>query len=50
VAKVSQEIGGASIELAEELTLLTAELSYLPSGARPMRASRGAPTIRASGR
>jgi len=28
--KVSQEIGGASIELAEELTLLTAELSYLP--------------------
>lgn len=30
IAKVSQEIGGASIELAEELTLLTAELSYLP--------------------
>ena len=28
--KVSQEIGGASIELAEELSLLTAELSYLP--------------------
>ena len=28
--KVSQEIGGTSIELAEELTLLTAELSYLP--------------------
>jgi tight adherence protein C len=27
---VSQEIGGSSIELAEELTLLTAELSYLP--------------------
>jgi tight adherence protein C len=28
--KVSQEIGGSSIELAEELTLLVAELSYLP--------------------
>lgn len=28
--KVSQEIGGSSIELAEELTLLTAEISYLP--------------------
>lgn len=30
IQKVSQEIGGVSIELAEELTLLTAELSYLP--------------------
>ena len=30
VAKVSQEIGGRSIELAEELSLLSAELSYLP--------------------
>jgi len=30
IQKVSQEIGGASIELAEELSLLTAELSYLP--------------------
>ncbi len=30
IQKVSQEIGSASIELAEELTLLTAELSYLP--------------------
>ena len=30
IQKVGQEIGGASIELAEELTLLTAELSYLP--------------------
>ena len=30
VQKVSGEIGGQSIELAEELTLLTAELSYLP--------------------
>jgi len=30
IQKVSQEVGGASIELAEELTLLTAELSYLP--------------------
>ena len=30
VQKVSQEIGGTSIELAEELTLLTAEISYLP--------------------
>ena len=28
--KVSQEIGSSSIELAEELSLLTAELSYLP--------------------
>ena len=28
--KVSQEIGGASIELAEEMSLLVAELSYLP--------------------
>ena len=30
VQKVGQEVGGSSIELAEELTLLTAELSYLP--------------------
>lgn len=30
ITKVSQEIGGASIELAEELSLLVAELSYLP--------------------
>jgi tight adherence protein C len=30
IQKVAGEIGGASIELAEELTLLTAELSYLP--------------------
>jgi len=30
IQKVSQEIGGSSIELAEELSLLTAELSYLP--------------------
>jgi tight adherence protein C len=30
IQKVSGEIGGSSIELAEELTLLTAELSYLP--------------------
>ena len=28
--KVSSEIGGSSIELAEELSLLVAELSYLP--------------------
>jgi len=28
--KVSQEIGSASIELAEEMSLLVAELSYLP--------------------
>jgi tight adherence protein C len=28
--KVSQEVGAASIELAEELALLVAELSYLP--------------------
>ncbi len=28
--KVSQEVGGASIELAEELSLVVAELSYLP--------------------
>jgi tight adherence protein C len=30
IVKVSQEIGGSSIELAEELSLLSAELSYLP--------------------
>ena len=30
IMKVSQEVGGQSIELAEELSLLTAELSYLP--------------------
>jgi tight adherence protein C len=30
IAKVAAEVGGASIELAEELSLLTAELSYLP--------------------
>lgn len=30
IQKVSQEIGGTSIELAEELTLVSAELSYLP--------------------
>jgi tight adherence protein C len=30
IQKVSQEIGGQSIDLAEELTLLSAELSYLP--------------------
>ncbi len=30
IQKVGQEVGGSSIELAEELTLLTAELSYLP--------------------
>ena len=30
ITKVSQEIGGASIDLAEELSLLSAELSYLP--------------------
>jgi tight adherence protein C len=31
--KVGQEVGGSSIELAEELTLLVAELSYLPERA-----------------
>jgi tight adherence protein C len=30
ISKVSQEVGGSSIELAEELSLLVAELSYLP--------------------
>ena len=30
IQKVSQEIGGSSIDLAEELSLLAAELSYLP--------------------
>ena len=29
IVKVSQEVGGASIELAEEMSLLAAELSYL---------------------
>jgi tight adherence protein C len=30
IIKVGQEVGGTSIELAEELSLLSAELSYLP--------------------
>jgi len=30
ITKVSQEMGSSSIELAEELSLLSAELSYLP--------------------
>ncbi len=30
IQKVSMEVGASSIELAEEMTLLTAELSYLP--------------------
>jgi len=30
IQKVSQEVGSSSIELAEELSLLSAELSYLP--------------------
>ena len=30
IQKVAAEIGGSSMELAEELSLLTAELSYLP--------------------
>jgi tight adherence protein C len=30
IQKVSQEVGGSSMELAEELSLLVAELSYLP--------------------
>ena len=30
ILKVSQEVGGTSMELAEELSLLSAELSYLP--------------------
>jgi tight adherence protein C len=30
IQKVGQEVGSSSIELAEELSLLTAELSYLP--------------------
>jgi tight adherence protein C len=30
ILKVGQEVGGSSIELAEELSLLAAELSYLP--------------------
>ena len=30
IAKVSQEMGPSSIDLAEELSLLSAELSYLP--------------------
>lgn len=30
ITKVSQEIGASSIDLAEELSLLSAELSYLP--------------------
>ncbi|HZZ87155.1 MAG TPA: type II secretion system F family protein [Caulobacteraceae bacterium] len=30
ILKVSQEVGGSSMELAEEMSLLSAELSYLP--------------------
>jgi tight adherence protein C len=30
IQKVSQEVGGSSIELAEEMSLMVAELSYLP--------------------
>ena len=30
IQKVGSEVGGSSMELAEELSLLTAELSYLP--------------------
>src|SRR6185312_16395241 len=30
IMKVGQEVGGSAIELAEELSLLSAELSYLP--------------------
>ncbi len=30
ILKVSQEVGGSSMELAEEMSLLAAELSYLP--------------------
>src|SRR3989344_6449156 len=38
IQKVGQEIGGSSIDLAEELTLLSAELGYLPD---PRLASQG---------
>ena len=40
--KVSEEIGAQSVALAEELTLTTAELSYLPIAARPTRTWRNA--------
>ncbi len=38
--KVASEIGTASVPMAEELALTTAELSYLPDGAWLMRTSR----------
>ena len=48
-ARVGEEIGTASVELAEELALTTAELSYLPGPPRrPTTTSPSAPTIRAS--
>lgn len=50
IQKVSQEIGGNSIELAEELTLLTAEISYLPERRMAYEGWPGGPTIRASSR
>ena len=48
--KVSEEIGSQSIALAEELTLTTAELSYLQDRRRPTRISPSAPISTASSR
>ena len=45
--KVSQEIGSQSIPLAEELTLTTAELSYLQDRQWRMKISPSAPISRA---
>ena len=42
-SRVSEEIGTQSIALAEELTLTTAELSYLQDRSRPTRTSPSAP-------
>ena len=45
--KVSEEIGSQSIALAEELTLTTAELSYLQDRRRPTTISPSAPISKA---
>ena len=45
--RVSEEIGTQSVALAEELTLTTAELSYLQDRRRPTRTSPSAPTSKA---
>ncbi len=47
--KVSVEIGTQSVELAEELALTTAELSYLPDRRWPLKISPSAAASRRQG-